>query len=662
MSEGNEAGRSGTGGGTRRGGADQGGGVAKGNRATKESRATKDGRAGVAGGDVLIPRVLREYALIADGERGALIAPDGSVAWLCVPRWDSPAVFSGLLGGPGRYTVTPADPWHVWGGYYENGSLIWRSRWAGDGRVECREALAMPADPHRAVLLRRIEAVDGAARVTVFLDLRAGYGRNQMTGLKRHSVAGDRDGERGVSKHGDVWTGRSGRTWFRLTGAGRARPAEGGLAMTVRLAEGAAHDLVLEISDAELTDQPPDPGKLWSATEESWSQVVPGCDDLIAVTDAQHAYAVLRGLSSASGAMVAAATTSLPERLEASRNYDYRYAWIRDQCYTGLALAAHGPHPMLAGAVRFITERLLADGPGMMPGYTVAGEPIGDERPLRLRGFPGGGAKTGNWVRQQFQLDAFGETLSLLAAAAGHDMLGEEEWHAAGVAAAAIEQRWCEPDAGLWELDNRRWAHSRLACVSGLRAIAAAASSGAASLTSGGGSGHRSAARWSSLADAITASLRDCVHPSGRWQRAPDDERVDAALLLPVIRGGLALDDPRSAATVEAVRAELASDGFVYRFRHDARPLHKAEGAFLLCGFWMAQVEHVRGEPVAAAHWFERNRSATGPAALYTEEYDVHQRQLRGNVPQAFVHAAMLECAVTLSRDVRLGGAAETSL
>src|ERR1700689_1129238 len=141
---------------------------------------------GSAMDDVLSPRVLREYALVADGERGALIAPDGSVSWLCAPRWDSPAVFSGLLGGAGRYTVTPADPWHVWGGYYENGSLIWRNRWVGDGRIECREALAMPADPHRAVLLRRIEAIDGTATMAVTLDLRAGYGRATMAELKRH--------------------------------------------------------------------------------------------------------------------------------------------------------------------------------------------------------------------------------------------------------------------------------------------------------------------------------------------------------------------------------------------------------------------------------------------------------------------------------------------
>jgi GH15 family glucan-1,4-alpha-glucosidase len=267
---------------------------------------------------------------------------------------------------------------------------------------------------------------------------------------------------------------------------------------------------------------------------------------------------------------------------------------------------------------------------------------------VRLPGFPGGRPRAGNWVRRQFQLDALGEVLSLLAAASAHDMVGAEEWRGAEVAAAAIEQRWQEPDAGLWELDNRHWAHSRLACVSGLRAIAQAAGPE-------GGHGRQQAARWSSLADAITASLADCVHPSGRWQRAPDDERVDAALLLPVIRGGLAPDDPRNQATVEAVRSELAADGFVYRFRHDSRPLHKAEGAFLLCGFWMAQVEQSQENPVAAAHWFERARSACGPSALYTEEYDVNQRQLRGNLPQAFVHAALLECAVTLSRNVRLG-------
>ena len=576
----------------------------------------------------LRPHVLREFALIADGERGALIAPDGAISWLCAPRWDSPAVFGGLLGGQGAYAVTPTDPWHVWGGYYESQTLIWRSRWVGSSRTECREALAMPADPHRVVILRRIEAVDGPARVNVLLDVRAGFGRSKMTGL---------------SRAGGCWTGRSGRLRFRWSGAAGARAGADGLTLTVTLPEGGHHDLVLEISDQPLEGRPPDPDEAWEATENTWSAVVPSCDDLIAARDARHAYAVLRGLTSSSGAMVAAATTSIPERLEGGRNYDYRYAWIRDQCYAGLAVAAHGPHPLLQGTIRFLTERILADGPDLMPAYTVDGQRIPGERAVRLRGYPGGTPRAGNRVSSQFQLDGLGEALELFAAAARLDMLAEENWQAAATAADAIEQRWHKPDAGIWELGDQHWTHSRLACVSGLRSLAAAAGGPP------GGPGHRQAARWSTLADAVLASLGDAVHPTGRWQRSPEDPRVDAALLLPVIRGTLPEDDPRSRATVRAVQDELTEDGYVYRFRHDARPLHESEGAFLLCGFWMAQVAQVCGDAAAAARWFERNRAACGPAALFTEEYDVHQRQLRGNLPQAFVHAGMLECAARLS-------------
>ena len=406
------------------------------------------------------PHVLREYSLIADGERGALIGPDGAISWLCAPRWDSPAVFSGLLGGRGTYAVTPSDPWHVWGGYYESGTLVWRSRWVGSSRTECREALAMPADPHRAVILRRIVAVDGPARLNVALDVRAGFGRSRMTGL---------------SRAGGCWTGRSGGIRFRWSGAARARLGPHGLALTVTLPAGGHHNLVLELSDRPLDTRPPDAGETWAATEEAWSAVVPACDDLIAARDARHSYAVLRGLTAGTGAMVAAVTTSVPERLEAGRNYDYRYAWIRDQCYAGLAVAAHGPHPLLEGTLRFLTERILADGPGLMPAYTVAGQRIPDERALRLRGYPGGTTRAGNRVTGQFQLDGLGESLELFAAAARLGTLTEENWRAAAIAAEAVEKRWPEPDAGIWELEDRHWTHSRLACVSGLRSLAAAA-------------------------------------------------------------------------------------------------------------------------------------------------------------------------------------------
>jgi alpha,alpha-trehalase len=590
------------------------------------------------------PRVLREYAFIADGERGALVGPDGAIVWLCVPRWDSPAVFSALLGGDGGYAVTPADRWHVWGGHYEPASLIWRSRWVGRGVVECREALAMPADPHRAVVLRRIEALDGPARLTVTLDVRAGY---------------DRSPARDLGRSGGIWTGQSrtarsaGAVWFRWSGASRARPdRDGRLKLALTVPAGQHHDLVLEISDRPFTQAAPDPAETWAATEEAWRGVVPNCDGLVAARDAGHAHAVLRGLTATSGGMVAAATTSLPERLDGVRNYDYRYAWIRDQCYAGMAMAAHGCQAQLADTVRFISDRVLADGPDLRPAYTVSGGQIPDERSLRLPGYPGSSVRVGNRVRHQFQLDSLGEVLQVLAAAAELDVLDADGMRAAEVAASAISQRWQEPEAGIWELHDDYWTQSRLCCVAGLRAMAAAT-------TAAGGASARVAARWSKLADAIMADLAEAVHTSGRWKRSVRDDRVDAALLPSVLREAVPVDDPRAVATVAAVAAELADDGFVYRFRHDDRPLFEAEGAFLLCGFWMAMTAHVRGADVEAAHWFERNRAACGPAGLYTEEYDVRQRQLRGNLPQAFVHAAMLECAVRLSGSASVGGSAD---
>jgi GH15 family glucan-1,4-alpha-glucosidase len=406
----------------------------------------------------------------------------------------------------------------------------------------------------------------------------------------------------------------------------------------VTLPEGAHHDLMLELSDTAMNPDPPDADRLWKGTVTAWRQAMPNFGASIATRDTRHSYAVLRGLTSSGGGMVAAATMGLPERAEKGRNYDYRYVWIRDQCYAGQAVAADGPHPLLDDAVTFVSERIVSDGPNLKPAYTIAGGRVPHQRSLDLPGYPGGNGILGNHVNAQFQLDALGEALLLFAAAARHDHLGTDHYRAVTAAVGAIEARWREPGAGVWELDNHRWAHSRLICAAGLRAIAAAGASAA------------DAVGWSWLADTIVAdAASDCVHPTGRWQRAPGDARVDAALLLPAIRGALPATDPRSVATVQAVRAELGEDSYVYRFRHDDRPLGEAEGAFTLCGFLMALADHQQGDRLAARIWFERNRAACGPPGLFSEEYDVTQRQLRGNLPQAFVHALMLEAAVRLT-------------
>jgi hypothetical protein len=567
------------------------------------------------------PHILREYSLLADGERGVLVGPRGDFSWMCVPRWDSDAVFSSLIGGGGLYAVTPTDPRYVWGGYYEEGSLIWHSRWVTSrGIIECREALAFPAEPRRAVVLRRIIAVRGTAAVGVILDARADFGRRTMEALHRHDK---------------VWTARSGTLHLRWSGGeGAKTTSEGALALDVEVEPGAHHDMVLELADHPLEGPLISADEAWEATETAWTAAVPRLDHTVAPRDARHAYAVMRGLTSAGGGMVAAATMCLPERADEGRNYDYRYAWIRDQCYAGQAVAVTQPYPLLDDAVGFISGRILADGHQLKPAYRVDGGPVPDERSLaHLSGYPGGADKVGNWVNGQFQLDALGEALLLLAAAAHHDHLDTGHWRAVETAVAAIETRGRDPDAGIWEIDDERWAHSRLTCVAGLRAVASVASPA-------------QAAGWSHLADSIAADVSsDCVHPTGRWQRSPNDERVDAALLLPAIRGALPETDPRSRATLEAVRSDLGRDGYVYRFRQDQRPLEEAEGAFLLCGFLMALADQQAGRPVEARAWFERARAACGPPGLLTEEFDVGQRQLRGNIPQAFVHALLLECA-----------------
>lgn len=573
-----------------------------------------------------LPHVLREYALLADGERGVLVGPRGDFVWMCFPAWDSGAVFSSLIGGPGVYAVTPTGRF-VWGGYYEPASLIWRSRWVSDaGIVECREALAHPGEADRAVLLRQVTAVTGSHRLEVLLDLRHDFGAEPL---------------RAVHFEGGTWTARSGDVHVRWTGAATARvERQGGgswLRCDLMLEPGQRHDLVLELAQHPLGEEPPPAERLWDATSGSWARSIPDLGRTVAPRDAAHAYAVLAGLSSTAGGTVAAATTSLPERADTNRSYDYRYVWCRDQAYIGAAVAAAGPHPLMDTAVNFLRDRLLADGPHLNPAYTTRGSRVPSPRSLDLPGYPGGTDTIGNHVNEQFQLDIFGEALLLFAAADRHGHLDQEGWRAAEVAAAAIAKRWREADAGVWETEPREWTHSRLICAAGLRAV------------SERGPGGSLAAVWMALADAIVA---DCaaraVHPSGRWQRAVDDPRLDASLLLPALRGAVPAADARSQATLAAVVQDLTQEGYVYRYRPDQRPLGDAEGAFLLCGFWMALAHQQQGNSLDAARWFERNRAACGPPGLCSEEFDVRQRQMRGNLPQAFVHALLLESAARL--------------
>lgn len=583
------------------------------------------------GPGLVAPRALRQYSLLADGIRGALLDDGGAVAWLCFPGWADQAVCAGLLGSGGLYRVAPAGRW-VPGGFYEPGTLIWHSRWVtDDGIVTSADALAYPGEPDRAVLLRRISAEDRPTRIEIELSLAADYGRRPFGRPERSD-----DG---------TWhlEGPAGRARWSGAGGARLQPGPGGggiltLEMVVR--PGEPRDLVLEVARRPFADGPPDPDRCWDATRAAWEAAVPGGPYPVAHHDVRQSVAVLRGLTGPDGGTVAAATTSLPERAEAGRNYDYRYVWVRDTCYIGHAGASMpGGEALLDDAVRWVVDRLLADGDGTVPAYRVGGQPVPDQQRLGLPGYPGGSDRTGNQVRHQFQLDLFGEALLLLGAAAERDRLDGDGWRAAAEAVRALGRHWHRPESGIWELEPAWWTHSRLVAVAGLRAVAGAGAPVALSVEA------------LSLADTIMGETdRRCLHPSGRWQRADGDQRVDAALLLADVRGALAPDDPRSRATRRAVATDLCEDDFLYRFRHRPGPLGDAEGAFLICNFWMALSCLGAGRREAAARWFERARAACANSGLYSEEYDVRQRQIRGNIPQAFVHALLIESACALGR------------
>jgi hypothetical protein len=378
-------------------------------------------------------------------------------------------VFSALIGGPGHYTLHP-DGRFVWGGAYEPGGLIWRSRWVtGDGIVEAREALALPARPDRAVMLRRVLVREGTATIEVTLDLRAHFGTVVPEDLRRDDAG--------------TWRGRAGNVAFAWTGGAGARvdDATGALTVSLALDAGAAHDFVL-VLDTTDPGAPEDPDALWDATDAAWGERVP--DEIACPSgtrDARHACAVLSGLTSTSGAMVAAATTGLPERAQAGRSYDYRYAWIRDQCYVGLAGARAGVDRLLDDAVRFVGARLREHGPGLRPAYTVTGGDLPDERRLPLPGYPGGDAIVGNHVNRQFQLDPLGEALLLFAAAARAGRLADPAAAAAGFrthwrayAVVEIDRALAESAADLAARHALR-AHDAVQLAAGLVAASAPA-------------------------------------------------------------------------------------------------------------------------------------------------------------------------------------------
>ena len=535
-------------------------GIARTGRGDRRERPPRAPRHGCAPA----PHVLREYALLADGERGAVLGPARR------HRLDVRAALGqrrgvrALIGGASVYSVTPVGR-IVWGGYYEDASMIWRSRWiTATGIIECREALAYPAEP-----APRGPAPPDPCRGRPRQPSRSCCGRGPTTTARRSKE---------LHRARGVWTARVGDLYLRWSG-GRRRPAVHrrrlALALRLRLDAGQRHDLVLEISDRPLPDPTPDPAEAWRATETWWRQAVPTL----------HTRARARRLRVAATPSLRGLTSS--ERWDGRRRHHQPARTGRSRTQLRLPLrvdprpvlrrqaaAAAGADPLLDDAVAFVAARLLEHGDRLAPAYTTTGEPVPDQRHLDLPGYPGGYDIIGNWVNQQFQLDAFGEALLLFAAAARRDRLDGDTCKAADIAAAAIARRWTRTRRR--DLGDRQPAldaqppHRRRGPARRRRRLPARPPA-------------RTGSPWPTTSSPTPPHTRYTL--TGHWQRSPEDPALDAALLLPGLRGAVPPTTRAPAATLHAYLRRPDRRRLRLPIPPRRPPTRDAEGSFLLCGF-----------------------------------------------------------------------------
>ena len=387
------------------------------------------------------------------------------------PRVD---VLSGM-GRPGRRrraardpaagTTSPRRRW-VPGGNYEDGTLIWRSRWVTDhGIVECREAFAYPGSPDRAVILRRVTAVDGDHRVRAVLGPAADYGRRPLLRL-----ATRRAGRGSRTARGSPSAGR-GRAAAAM---GRRRP-NGADLVRARPRGRATCDLVLELAAGSRPDgEPPRPDECWRRTEASWRSVVPACADRVAPRDVRHSIAVLHGTDAASGGTVAAATIRSPS--------ERRPVGTTTTATAGSATPATSAAPARPSTAARRSSTTPSGGSstacwptGRRPGRPtrVGGDPIPARRRSTSPAIPAASTSSATGPGTSSSSTSSARPSCCWPRRRPADRLDVEGWQAAEIAVAAIEQRWTEPDAGVWETSPNRWTHSRLICVAGLRAISA---------------------------------------------------------------------------------------------------------------------------------------------------------------------------------------------
>ena len=584
---------------------------------------------------------IEDYALIGDTTTAALVGTDGSIDWLCAPRFDSPAFFAALLGSDanGHWQIAPAAEARRVERRYRPGTLVLETDFeTSDGLV--RVVDSMPLGDEYVDVIRMVEGLRGRVAMQMRLNPRFDYG---------HLVPA---------------TGRIDQGMFAVAGPDAVclrTPveigAEGGAtasaAFTVSEGERVPFHLAWYPSHAPRPE-PIDPFNTLARTESWWREWSGRC-----TYEGPHPEVVQRSLITLkaltytpTGAIVAALTTSLPEEVGGERNWDYRFCWLRDGSFT-LAPLVQAGYMEEAAAWRDWLFRAIAGDPSQLQiMYGIGGEHRLTELELPwLSGYEDSKpVRIGNAASEQFQLDIFGEVLAVFYGAWEAGLPERDETRSPGIdvrdAIELVERMWRDPDEGIWEIRGQRqhFTYSKVSAWTAIdRAVKFAEATGADAPLD----------RWRAVRDEIHAEVLAKGYDAERntFVQYYGGKGLDASLLLIPESGFLPAEDPRVLGTIEAIQREICDGPFVWRYSTEegVDGLAGGEGAFLICSFWLVSALAKAGRVEAAERNLEQLMALQNDVGLLSEEYDPQRERLLGNFPQAFSHIGLLRSLYAIS-------------
>ena len=582
-----------------------------------------------------------DYAAIGDGRTVALVARDGSIDWLCLPDLDSPSVFAAVLdaGRGGSFALQPDVPGEVERRYLPDTNVLQTTFTTAQGVVRVTDAMALPnaeLGPTRE-LIRRVDGLAGRVpmrwRMTPAFDYGASSPRLERRGGIPVAVAGPHALAVCSWEAGEAQLDEE-----AISGCFEARESSSAL-----IALCAAHQEPLVFPSREQVEARLEATtaywRHWAAQREydgPWRDAV-----------IRSALALKLLFHSPSGAIAAAATTSLPEEIGGERNWDYRFCWVRDSAFTLDALLQLGCPGEAEAFFWWLLHASQLTHPRLQVLYRLNGGEHAPERALELDGYQGSlPVRIGNGAATQVQLDVYGDLLqaALVYADAG-GRLDRETGRRLGEIAELVCRIWRQPDSGIWEVRSQpeHFTHSKMMCWVTLDRAARLADAGHLP------SDHRSTWRREELAIREFIETNCWSERLCSYTRRAGGEDLDASLLLGVLFGYDAPDPGRLAATVDALRRELGRGPLLLRYSGEDG-LRGAEGAFLCCSFWLADALARIGRLEEATSLMDQLIALASDVGLYAEELDPHTNELLGNIPQGLVHLALINAAVTISQ------------